>query len=129
MSKNKKPIRPQDKEDLLFGLPALRLEAVPESFRPFCEFGMKVHSDALELWSYRARAWMDWPGTFTACKTLDELTKAQNEYFAQMQRDYAHFADGMLRRAMIEQDTLDDQGDDVEEKLSVPEETTLHKAA
>jgi len=129
MSKNKTRNRPQDKEDLLFGLPTPRLDSVPETIRPFCELGMKVQSDTLSLWGHRARAWMDWPETFTTCKTLDDLTKAQGEYFGQLQRDYAHFAEGMLKRMMIEQDTLDDQDGEVEEKQAEPEDTTVHKVA
>lgn len=129
MSKSKSSNQPQDKEDLLFGLPKPQLDSVPDAIRPYCELGLKIQADTLELWSHRARAWMDWPETFTTCKTLDELTKAQGEYFGQMQRDYAHFAEGMLQRMMIERNTLDDQDSKVEEEPVAPQDTTVHKVA
>ena len=130
MSTKKNAAPPKSKQDLIFGLPTPQLDTIPEAMRPACEIGMKVQSDALELWSHRARAWMDWPETFYACKTVDELTKAQGEYLGQMQRDYAHFTDGMLRHMMIEQTPLDDQEEAAPQKPAAPEEdTTLQKVA
>ena len=129
MSKNETPNQPQDKKDLLFGLPTPRLDGIPEPMRPFCEMGMKAQSDMLALWGHRARAWMDWPETLGTCKTLGDLTKAQKGYLDGMQRDYAHFTQGMLQRMMIEQDTLDDQEGEVLDEQAAPEDTPLQKVA
>ena len=127
MSTKKNAAPPKSKQNLIVGLPTLQLDTIPEAMRPACEIGMKVQSDALELWSHRARAWMNWPETFYACKTVDELTRAQGEYFGQMQRDYAHFTDGMLRHMMIEQQPLDNQDDAAPQKPATSEEDTKLK--
>ena len=129
MSKNKTPNQPQDKNDLLFGLPTPQLDGIPELMRPFCELGMKAQSDMLELWGYRARAWMDWPETFSSCQTLGDVTKAQREYLDRMQRDYAHFNEGMLRRMMIEQDALDEEESKVPDEQPATEDSPLQKVA
>ncbi|MDA7949041.1 MAG: hypothetical protein MPJ78_16385 [Hyphomicrobiaceae bacterium] len=130
MSTKKNAAPPKSRQDLIFGLPTPQLDTVPEAMRPVCQIGMQLQSDALELWSHRARAWMDWPETFFACKTVDDLTKAQGEYLGQMQRDYAHFTDGMLRHIMVEQSMREGQDEAAAGNPRAPEEdTTLQKVA
>ena len=71
---------------LPLGLPTPKLEGVPEAVRSFVEVGMKMQSEVLELCGHRARAWLDWPEKYCACKTMDDLTTAQSGYLTRMQR-------------------------------------------
>ncbi len=129
MSTKKKTDGPAGRRDMTFGLPTPQLDHIPDAVRPVCELGMKVQSDTMELWSHRARAWMDWPETLSTCKTFDDLTRAQGEYLARMQKDYAHFTDGMLRHLMIEQDTFEEQDEQVPPVKVAKDETPPQKAA
>ena len=103
---------------LPFGLPIPKLEGVPEAVRPFVEVGMKMQSEVLELCGHRARAWLDWPEKYCACKTMDDLTTAQSGYLTRMQRDYAHYLDCVLKDTLIEQDEFEedvqDEGSQIE---------------
>lgn len=111
---------------LPLGIPAPQIEGVPEAVRPFVEIGMKMQSEFLELCGHRARAWLDWPEKYCGCKTVDDLTKAQSDYLTRMQRDYAHFLDGVLRDTMIEQDEFEEEAQDEE---SQPETGDLQREA
>ena len=97
---------------LPFGLPIPKLEGVPEAVRPFVEVGMKMQSEALELCGHRARAWLDWPEIYCACKTMDDLTMAQSDYLTRMQRDYAHYLDCVLKDTLSEQDEFEEDEQD-----------------
>lgn len=107
---------------LITGIPAPRLDSIPEAFRPFAEMGMKVQSEFFHLCSCRARAWLDWPGQCISCKNLDDLTKAQRDYLVQMQQDYAQFMDAVLQDTLIEED---DYKEESESGSTVP----LHREA
>jgi len=87
-------------------------ERLPENVRPFVEIGMKVQSEFLTLCGHRVRAWFDWPEKLCACKTAADLTTAQGDYLATMQHNYAVYLDGVLRDAMVEQDELEEDGED-----------------
>jgi hypothetical protein len=97
---------------LPLGLPTPKLEGVPEAIQPFIEVGMKIQSEILGLCGHRARAWLDWPEKYCACKTMDDLTTAQSDYLTGMQRDYAQLLDGILRDALIEQDEFEEDEQD-----------------
>jgi len=103
---------------LPLGLPTPKLEGVPEAVRSFVEVGMKMQSEVLELCGHRARAWLDWPEKYCACKTMDDLTTAQSGYLTRMQRDYAHYLDCVLKDTLIEQDEFEedvqDEGSQIE---------------
>jgi hypothetical protein len=111
---------------LQLGIPAPRIEGIPEAIRPFVEIGMKMQSDVIELCGHRARAWLDWPDTCSSCKTVEDLTSAQSDYLTCMQRDYAHFMDGVLRDTMIEQDEYEE---DAEGEESILKTGTPHREA
>lgn len=114
-----------------FGLPVPKLDgSIPEAVRPFFEAGLKAQSQLLELCGHRVRAWFDWPEKFFACKTIDDLTTAQSDYFVRMQRDYAAFVDGVLRSAIIEQEELEEGVEEESEGETPSEKTeTLHREA
>lgn len=108
--------------DLTTGIPAPRLDSIPEAFRPFVEIGMELQSEVLQLCGGRVRAWLDWPGQCISCKNVDDLSTAQRNYFVQMQKDYAHFMDAVLQDTLIEQDEYREDGN----RISV---THLHQEA
>lgn len=114
------------KNVLSVGIPAPCIECVPEAMKPVFEMGMKLQADCLELCGHRARAWLEWPEKFMTCKNLDDLTRAQGEYVAKMQHNYAHFFDGILHHTMIEQDELEEDEDGTQ---AMPEATPLHREA
>ena len=111
---------------LTLGLPTPKLEGVPEAVRSFVEVGMKLQSEVLELCGPRARAWLDWPEKYCACKTMDDLTTAQNGYLTRMQRDYAHYLDCVLKDTLIEQDEFEE---DAQDEGSLPEIGEPHARA
>jgi len=110
---------------LYVGIPAPKIEGVPEDVRPFVEMGMKMQSEFLELCGHRCNAWLDWPEEYCTCKTMEDLTTAQSGYLAKMQRDYAHFLDCILRDTLIEQDEFEEEEVEVEEKKAEEKDSQL----
>ena len=72
---------------------------------------------------------MDWPETLGTCKSFEDLTRAQGEYLARMQKDYAHFTDGVLKHLMIEQDTFEEQDEQAPPVEVAKDEAPQQKAA
>jgi len=115
---------------LYVGIPAPKLEGVPEAVRPFFEMGMKMQSEFLELCGHRCNAWLDWPEKYSSCKTMEDLTSVQIGFLTKMQRDYAHFLDGILRETMIEQDEfVEEEETKAEDQGSQLETRTPHREA
>ncbi len=113
---------------LYVGIPAPKLEGVPEAVRPFVEMGMKMQSEFLELCGHRCNAWLDWPEKYCSCKTMEDLTSVQIGYLTKMLRDYAHFLDGILRDTLIEQDEFEEE-EKAEEKDSQLKTGVPHRKA
>lgn len=117
-------------EGLYVGIPAPKLEGVPEPVRPFIKIGMKMQSEFLELCGHRFNAWLDWQEKYSTCKTMEDLTTAQSGYLAKMQHDYAHFLDCILRDSLIEQDELEVvEEEEQNQKDSQLESDTPHREA
>ena len=119
-------------QSLYVGIPAPKLEGVPEAVRPLIEMGMKMQSEFLELCGHRCNAWLDWQEKFTTYKTMEDLTTAQSGYLAKMQHDYAHFLDGVLRDTLVEQDELEvveEEEEEPKQEDSQLESDTPHRKA
>lgn len=117
-------------EGLYVGIPVPKLEGVPEPVRPFIEMGMKMQSEFLELCGHRCNAWLDWPGKYSTCKSMEDVSTVQNDYLAKMQHDYAHFLDCILRDSLIEQDEFEVvEEEEPKQKDSQPESDTPHRKA
>lgn len=101
------------------------LEGIPEFAKPFEELTTKLQREFLTLWSNRAQAWIDWPGTFVACKTPTDLAQAQGEFLTSMQKHYATYCDCVFRDTLIEQDQLDEAANETPERDTGP----VHKQA
>ncbi len=115
---------------LYVGIPAPRIEGVPEAVRPFIEMGMKMQSEFLALSGHRCNAWLDWPEEYCTCKTMEDLNKVQSGYLEKMQRDYAHFLDCILRDTLIEQDEFEEaEVEEAEEKESPLKTGAPHREA
>jgi hypothetical protein len=93
------------------GIPAPRVDQIPEAMRPFVEMSLKLQSECMELYGHRAKAWAEWPPTFFACRCTEDLAEAQRDYITRMQKDYAAYFDGILRDTMIEaEEYVEDDG-------------------
>ena len=126
MKQSKQSGRTLSGQSLPLGIPAPKIDGIPEAVRPFVEIGMKMQSEFLELCDHRCNAWLDWPETCGCCETVEDLTSAQSDYLTRMQCDYAHFLDGVLRDTMIEQDEFEE---DAEGEGSQLETGTPHREA
>lgn len=117
-------------QSLYVGIPAPKLEGVPEAVQPYIKMGMKMQSEFLELCGHRCNAWLDWQEKYSDCKTMEDLTTAQSGYLAKMQHDYAHFLDSVLRDSLVEQDELEVvEEEEPKQKDSQPESDTPHRKA
>ena len=63
-------------------------QAIAKSFTPATEACMLAYSDTVRLMSKRARAYFELPGALMACKTPQDLLKAQQTFWQTCAQDY-----------------------------------------
>ena len=63
-------------------------QAIAKSFTPATEACMLAYSDTVRLMSKRARAYFELPGALMACKTPQDLLKAQQSFWQTCAQDY-----------------------------------------
>ena len=121
------------KDPFSIGILTPHFENIPDVVQPMVQFGAKLHSEFLTLWSHRAQAWLACPETFTGCKTAQDVAEAQTTFFTAMQRDYASYFDRVLRDTLIEQDEYTEPEKPAEATEEILEEaaqsTVTHRKA
>lgn len=111
------------KDPFSIGILTPHFENIPDVVQPMVQFGAKLHSEFLTLWSQRAQAWLACPETFSGCKTAQDLTEAQTGFFSTMQHDYAGYFDRVLRDTLIEQEEYTEPKEAKEVARETAEET------
>ena len=125
MTQSKKSGGTLGNQDVPIGIPAPKLEGIPEAARPFVEMSMKLQAQILELYGHRCCAWLDWPDKSCTCKTMEDFTKVHSDYLTNMQRDYAQFMDRVLRETLVEQKEFEEEAQD----QAHPLKTGTHREA
>lgn len=84
-----------------------------EPVRSLVQAATSVQSEFMTLWTQRAAAYLDLPRQVSACKSPSDLVEEQIKFLATMQRNYATYAEAVLRMAQpaIEQAERDRAGD------------------
>jgi hypothetical protein len=86
-----------------------------DPIRTMVQTATSVQSEFLTLWTRRAAAYLDLPRQVSTCRSPNDLVEEQITFLNTMQRNYAEYAEAVLRIAMpaIEQggrDSADDGG-------------------
>lgn len=76
-----------------------------EPVRSLVHAATSVQSEFVTLWTKRAAAYLDLPRQVSACKSPSDLVEEQIKFLTTMQRNYASYAEAVLRMAepVIEQ--------------------------
>ena len=83
-----------------------------DPIRTLVQTATSVQSEFLTLWTRRAAAYLDLPRQVSTCRSPNDLIEEQITFLNTMQRNYADYAEAVLRIAMpaIEQGGRDSAG-------------------
>lgn len=106
---NKHATRPNTAEDgFSIGILTPHLEGIPQTVQPLFEYGAKLQSEFLTLWSHRAQAWLNWPKQALGCRTTADLVETQGAFLTTMQRHYREYFDAVLQDTPLRRDELEE---------------------
>jgi len=108
-----------------------RVDDMLEPIRTVVHTAASVQSEFLTLWTKRAAAYLDLPRQVSACKSPSDLVEEQIEFLTTMQRNYANYAEAVLRTAKpaIERIERDTAGDGRGQKAQPQREQRPHQQA
>jgi hypothetical protein len=108
-----------------------QVDEMLEPIRTLVHTATSVQSEFLTLWTKRAAAYLDLPRQVSACKSPSDLVDEQIEFLTTMQRNYANYAEAVLRAAKpaIEQAERDTASDGRGQKAQPQREHKPHQQA
>lgn len=108
-----------------------QVDEMLEPVRTLVHTATSVQSEFLTLWTKRAAAYLDLPRQVSACRSPSDLVEEQIEFLTTMQRNYADYAEAVLRMAMpaIERIERDTAGDGRGQKAQPQREKSHQQAA
>ena len=101
-----------------------------DPIRTLVQTATSVQSEFLTLWTKRTAAYLDLPRQVSACRSPSELVEEQIEFLTTMQRNYANYAEAVLRMTTpVEQAERDTAGNGKGQKAHQQREQRPHHQA